>query len=223
MKRLILSWLAVTLGIILLLRFIDPPLWSWKLQRELDPPPGYPAIPQHYWLSLEQIPPAMLLALVAAEDQRFPHHYGLDFRAILESIEDARNHKGLRGASTLTQQTAKNLFLWEGRDWSRKLLEAGLAILLELIWDKARILEVYLNIVEFGPGVYGIGAGSAYWYRQPADQLSPNQAARLAAILPNPWEYRAEPPSPHVEERARWIEQQMEQLGYVWLIPVTGW
>ncbi|PVV24970.1 MAG: monofunctional biosynthetic peptidoglycan transglycosylase, partial [gamma proteobacterium symbiont of Ctena orbiculata] len=128
----------------------------------------------------------------------------------------------LRGASTLTQQTVKNLFLWQRRDWSRKLLEGGLAFLLELMWNKERILEVYLNIVEFGPGVYGVAAASEYWYQLPLDRLTVNQMARLAALLPNPWHYRAEPPTPYIIERAGWIEQQMDQLGYVWLIPVTG-
>lgn len=219
---MLLGWLALTLVFILLFRYIDPPLWSWMIQRELNPPAGYPDNHHHQWLDLSQISPSMQLAVVAAEDQRFPLHHGLDFKAILESLQAAKNNKGLRGASTLTQQTAKNLFLWEGRDWSRKILEAGLALLLELTWDKQRILEVYLNIVEFGPGIYGIGAASEYWYHHSADQLSPGQAARLAAILPNPWHYKAAPPTPYVAQRARWIEQQMKQLGYVWLKPVTG-
>lgn len=221
--RLLTGWLLLTLAVILLLRFVDPPIWAWKIQRELDPPRGYPEHPRHQWLSLQEIAPSMYLALVASEDQRFPMHHGIDFRAILDSIEKLGQNRPLRGASTLTQQTAKNLFLWEGRNWSRKFLEAGLALLLELLWSKERILEVYLNTVEFGPGIYGVGAASEYWYHHAAAELSPDESARLAAVLPNPWKYRAEPPSPHVAERARWIEQQMEQLGYVWLIPVTGW
>ncbi|MEN8179335.1 MAG: monofunctional biosynthetic peptidoglycan transglycosylase [Pseudomonadota bacterium] len=223
LMRLLLGWFVLTLLVILLLRYLDPPVWSWMIQRELDPPVGYPDNRHHQWLDLSQIAPSMQLALVAAEDQRFPLHHGIDFQAILESVQDMNKRKGLRGASTLTQQTAKNLFLWEGRDWSRKLLEAGLALLLELIWNKERILEVYLNIVEFGPGVYGVGAASEYWYHHSAGELSPEESARLAAILPNPWEYRAQPPTPYVAERAQWIEQQMAQLGYVWLMPITGW
>ncbi len=220
--RLLLGWFLLTLTAILLLRYLDPPVWSWMILRELDPPAGYPENYRHQWRNLQQIAPSMQLAVVASEDQRFPSHFGIDLNAIQDSVEEAIDGKGLRGASTLTQQTAKNLFLWDGRDWIRKLFEAGLALLLELLWSKERILEVYLNIVEFGPGIYGVGAASAYWYQSSADRLSTRQAARLAAILPNPWKYRAEPPSPYVAERARWIEQQMNQLGYVWLRPVTG-
>ncbi|MES9980871.1 MAG: transglycosylase domain-containing protein, partial [Candidatus Thiodiazotropha sp. 6PLUC5] len=127
----------------------------------------------------------------------------------------------LRGASTLTQQTVKNLFLWPQRDWIRKALEVALALMLELLWDKQRILEVYLNIVEFGPGVFGIGAASEYWFQTTADRLTEQQAARLAAVLPNPWRYQANPPTPYVAERSHWVESQMKQLGYAWLTPIT--
>ncbi len=220
--RLTLGWLTLTLLVVLLLRYVNPPVWSWMILRALDPPRKYPEQAYHEWRELDQIAPAMLLAVVAGEDQRFPLHHGIDFTAINDSLEDALAGKGLRGASTLTQQTAKNLFLWEGRNWFRKGLEAGLALLLELLWSKQRILEVYLNIVEFGPGVYGVEAASEYWFQRSSATLTSRQAARLAAVLPNPWRYRAEPPSPYVIERARWIERQMKQLGYAWLIPVTG-
>jgi monofunctional glycosyltransferase len=226
-----LKWSALSIAalftlvvvMVLVLRFVDPPTWLWKIQRELDPPAGYPAESRHHWLDISQIPPAMQLAVIAAEDQNFPHHHGIDFDAIQKAISEAETGRALRGASTITQQTVKNLFLWPGKDWSRKFLEGGLSLLIELLWDKQRILEVYLNIVEFGPGVYGAAAASEYWYRRPLDQLTINQAARLAALLPNPWFYRAEPPSPYISERAAWIEQQMDKLGYVWLVPVTGW
>lgn len=219
---LFLGWLGLTLLVLLMLRFVDPPVWSWMILRALDPPAGYPAHYYHAWRDLEQIAPAMALAVVAAEDQRFPRHYGLDFEAINDSVQDALDGKGLRGASTLTQQTVKNLFLWEGRNWLRKGLEGALAPLLELVWGKRRILEVYLNIVEFGPGVYGVEAASEYWYQRSAASLTSRQAARLAAVLPNPWRYRPNPPSPYVVERSRWIEQQMRQLGNAWLAPVLG-
>ncbi|MCU7917037.1 MAG: monofunctional biosynthetic peptidoglycan transglycosylase [Candidatus Thiodiazotropha sp. (ex Epidulcina cf. delphinae)] len=211
------------IAVIFLLRYVDPPFWSWMIQRELDPPGGYPAQYKHGWLDLERITPAMQLAVVASEDQRFPHHHGIDFDAIENALRESGDGAAPRGASTLTQQTAKNLFLWPDRDWSRKLLEGGLALMLELLWDKRRILEVYLNIAEFGPGVYGVGAASEYWFQVSADRLTVNQAARLAAILPNPWRYRAEPPTPYVAKRAKWIERQMDRLGYVWMIPVSGW
>lgn len=208
---------------ILTLRFIDPPTWSWKILREVNPPTGYPAVSRHQWRDISQIPPAVQLAVVASEDQNFPLHHGIDFAAIQQAISEVDEGKPLRGASTITQQTVKNLFLWPGKNWSRKLLEGGLSLLLELLWDKQRILEVYLNIAEFGPGVYGVGAASEYWYRVPLEQLSIDQAARLAAVVPNPWRYRAEPASLYISERAAWIERQMDKLGYVWLMPVTGW
>ena len=226
----ILKWLmfclaglfALLLATILTFRFVDPPTWSWKLQRELNPPAGYPAVARHQWRDIDQIPQAIQLAVIAAEDQNFPHHHGIDFGAVQQAISDLDEGKSLRGASTITQQTVKNLFLWPQKNWSRKLLEGGLALLIELLWDKQRILEVYLNIVEFGPGVYGVAAASDYWYRRPLERLSLDQASRLAAILPNPWRYRAEPASPYVSVRAAWIEQQMGMLGYGWLTPVNG-
>lgn len=226
-----LKWLAVSIAAMfalliatmLVLRFVNPPTWSMKIQRALDPPAGYPAVARHKWRDIDRIPPAVQLAVIASEDQNFPHHHGIDLDAIQKAIGEAEDGKGLRGASTITQQTVKNLFLWPQKGWSRKIVEGGMALLLELLWDKRRILEVYLNIVEFGPGVYGVSAASQYWYRRPLDRLSVDQAARLAAILPNPWRYRAEPPTAYVAERAAWIERQMDKLGYVWLMPVTGW
>lgn len=214
---------ALLIATMLVLRFVNPPTWSMKIQRALDPPAGYPAVARHKWRDIDRIPPAVQLAVIASEDQNFPHHHGIDLDAIQKAIGEAEDGKGLRGASTITQQTVKNLFLWPQKGWSRKIVEGGMALLLELLWDKRRILEVYLNIVEFGPGVYGVSAASQYWYRRPLDRLSVDQAARLAAILPNPWRYRAEPPTAYVAERAAWIERQMDKLGYVWLMPVTGW
>lgn len=225
LKWLFLGFVLIFIALIILLvtfRYVDPPTWSWKLQRELIPPDGKSIESRHEWWDLENIPAPMRLAVVASEDQNFPHHKGIDFGAVQQALSEVERGRGLRGASTLTQQTVKNLLLWQDRDVSRKLLEAGLALLIELLWDKRRILEVYLNIVEFGPGTYGVAAASEYWYRVPLDQLTVNQMARLAALLPNPWRYRAEPPTPYVSERAEWIEAQMDQLGYHWLAPVTG-
>ncbi|MFC6673657.1 monofunctional biosynthetic peptidoglycan transglycosylase [Marinobacterium aestuariivivens] len=168
-------------------------------------------------MARDRISPSMQLAVIAAEDQRFPEHNGFDFKAIQRALDHNFDGGRLRGASTLTQQTAKNLFLWSGRSWVRKGLEAWFALLLELLWDKGRILEVYLNIVEFGPGIYGVEAAGRYYFGVPARQLGPWQSARLAAVLPNPYRYRAQPPSPYVERRSRWIAQQMRQLGNVTL------
>lgn len=215
--QFVLGVCILVITTIVLLRYFDPPTWSWKIQREFSKPAGYSEITRHQWVGLDRIAPSVQLAVVAAEDQRFPYHFGIDPEAIMDALEEADRGKRLRGASTLTQQTAKNLFLWSNRDLPRKVLEMGIALLLELLWDKQRILEVYLNIAEFGPGVFGVGAASLYWFQAPVDDLSNKQAARLAAVLPNPWHYRAHPASPYVVERSGWIEQQMEQLGYDWL------
>ncbi|TCK07360.1 monofunctional biosynthetic peptidoglycan transglycosylase [Marinobacterium mangrovicola] len=216
----LLGCIAFLLALLLLLRFVNPPVWSWQVHRWINPPEGFSGEFRHQWVDIEEIPVGMQLAVIASEDQRFPLHSGVDTQAIGEAVNEALEGEGLRGASTLTQQTAKNLLLWPGRDWVRKGLELPLAFLLEWIWGKERILEVYLNIAEFGPGVYGVGAASEYWYQRPVQSISDNQAARLAAILPNPWRYSAQPPGPYVQQRARWIERQMRQLGVAWLEPI---
>ena len=220
-----LAWIlligfVLLLMVLVVLKYVDPPSWSWRVHRALNPPPGYPAEIRHQWTDLESIPVAMQLAVVAAEDQRFPLHGGIDTHAIGQALNDALEGEPLRGASTLTQQTSKNLLLWPGRDWLRKGMELPLALALEQVWGKRRILEVYLNIAEFGPGVYGVGAAAEYWFGVPVQQLQPWQAARLAAILPNPWRYRADPPGAWVLQRSRWIQRQMRQLGPAWLAPL---
>ncbi len=200
---------ALVLGIILLFRFVDPPTSSFMLGHRL----AAPELGLHQeWIDLGDISPWMPLAVVASEDQRFPDHWGVDFAAIRKALAEYQAGDGLRGASTITQQTAKNLFLWNGRSFVRKTLEAGLALSLEALWPKERILEVYLNIAEFGPGIYGVEAASRRFYGISAGQLSPGQAARLAAVLPNPKVLSVVEPSPYVWERVAWIRGQMAQL-----------
>ena len=161
---------------------------------------------------MEEISPWMPLAVVASEDQRFPFHLGVDFEAIRKAVSEYKAGEGLRGASTITQQTAKNLFLWNGRSFVRKALEAVLALGIDGLWPKERVLEVYLNIAEFGPGIYGVEAASQIYFGKPARQLSQTQAARLAAVLPNPKMLSVTSPSAYVQERVVWIQQQMNQL-----------
>lgn len=199
--------------LVLALRFIDPAVWMWQIQRELNPPAGYPANTHHTWVSLEQISPAMQLAVIASEDQKFPLHWGLDLESISDALSDNEKGGRVRGASTLTQQTAKNLFLWPAKSYLRKGLEAGLAVLMESLWNKPRILEVYLNIVEFGPGIYGVEAASQAYFHKSAKRLSTTEAARLAAVLPNPYRLSVARPSNYVWQRVRWIENQMRLLG----------
>jgi len=210
------AWfLAGITALVLLLRFVPPPTSAFMLARHverlLDGNAG-PAV-MYSWTPMKRIPPHMALAVVAAEDQNFPRHFGFDVGAIARAVEHNQKGGPVRGASTITQQTAKNLFLWSGRSYARKALEAGLTVLIELLWTKERILEVYLNIAEFGDGTYGVTAAARRFFDTSPAELDRHQAALLAAVLPNPRRLLAHRPSPYVLERARWIRTQMRQLG----------
>ncbi|ENG7702046.1 MULTISPECIES: monofunctional biosynthetic peptidoglycan transglycosylase [Citrobacter] len=166
------------------------------------------------WVSMDEISPWMGLAVIAAEDQKFPEHWGFDVSAIEKALaHNERNENRIRGASTLSQQTAKNLFLWDGRSWVRKGLEAGLTLGMETAWSKKRILTVYLNIAEFGDGIFGVEAAAQRYFHKPASRLSLSEAALLAAVLPNPLRFKANAPSGYVRSRQAWIMRQMRQLG----------
>ncbi|WP_370604679.1 monofunctional biosynthetic peptidoglycan transglycosylase [Citrobacter braakii] len=166
------------------------------------------------WVSMDEISPWMGLAVIAAEDQTFPEHLGFDVSAIEKALaHNERNENRIRGASTLSQQTAKNLFLWDGRSWVRKGLEAGLTLGMETVWSKKRILTIYLNIAEFGDGVFGVEAAAQRYFHKPASRLSLSEAALLAAVLPNPLRFKANAPSGYVRSRQAWIMRQMRQLG----------
>lgn len=201
--------IALLLLAILLFRFVNPPTSAFMLAYQLDNPPR-PL--RHEWVPLSDISPWMPLAVVASEDQRFPHHRGVDVDAIRKAVLEYKAGEGLRGASTITQQTAKNLFLWNGRSFARKAIEAGLAVTIDGLWPKRRVLELYLNIAEFGPGIYGVEAASQAYFGKPARYLSQAQAARLAAVLPNPKVLSVSSPSAYVQERVDWIQRQMAQL-----------
>lgn len=165
-----------------------------------------------HWVSMSEISPWMPLAAMAGEDQKFPEHWGFDVDAV-RSVLDSENPESMRGASTLSQQTAKNMFLWDGRSWVRKGIEAVLTLGLETVWGKKRILTVYLNIAEFGPGIFGVEMASQTYFHKPASQLTKQEAALLAAVLPNPILYHANRPSAYTRQRQQWILQQMGQLG----------
>jgi len=200
---------------VLCLRWIPPPTSAFMMEKRIasflhDKPH---AVIRYRWLAWGAIAAPMRLAVVAAEDQKFPSHWGFD----IGSIADAMRHPGkrgrLRGASTITQQVARNLFLWPGRSIVRKGLEAYFTVLLEWLWPKRRILEVYLNITEFGDGIYGVSSASQTFFgKRPAD-LQTQEAALLAAVLPNPVRLRVQNPSAYVHERAGWIAEQMTHLG----------
>jgi monofunctional glycosyltransferase len=210
-----LSWVALTSLAVLVLRFVPPLTSAVMVERQLDAlvhgEKGFHL--QHHWVPWSRISPWVPIAMVAGEDQKFPFHHGFDFDSIHSAIDAADDGKRLRGASTISQQTAKNLFLWNGRSFVRKGLEAYFTVLIEAMWPKRRILEVYMNIAQLGDGIYGVGAASDNFFHTSPDRLGPAQAARLAAVLPNPDRFRVDRPSGYVLERSRWIEEQMDQLG----------
>lgn len=170
---------------------------------------------RYQWQSIDAISPDMQRAVIAAEDQLFVQHSGFDWQAIQKAMSyNERHNKSrktrIRGASTISQQTAKNLFLWSGRNWLRKGLEAYFTVLIECLWPKQRILEMYLNIVEFGDGIYGVEAASRYFFNKPAARLTASEAALLAAVLPNPRVYQVEKPSAYIRGRQAWILRNMK-------------
>lgn len=207
--------LLITILTILLLRWVDPPTSAFMIRHWLlaeQPADGRLRL-YHEWVAADLIPPEVKLAVIAAEDQRFPAHAGFDLVEMNKALESWRNGDSLRGASTLSQQTAKNLFLWPSSDWLRKVLEAPLTVMIELLWPKERILEVYLNIAQFGPDTYGVGAASWRFFDRPVSTLGAAEAALLAAVLPNPNLYLVESPAPQVRRKAAWIRAQMKNLG----------
>jgi monofunctional biosynthetic peptidoglycan transglycosylase len=205
---------ALPLATVAALRFVPPPTSAFMLQARAAARARGEALAVHYdWVPFREIAPAMRLAVVAAEDQRFPAHWGFDFHAIADALEENPRRARPRGASTISQQVAKNLFLFQEPSWPRKGLEAGATLLLEALWPKRRILEVYLNVVEFGPGVYGVEAAAQRFFGKPARRLAPDEAALLAAVLPSPRRRRVDAPSPAVRDRAARIEAEMARLG----------
>jgi monofunctional biosynthetic peptidoglycan transglycosylase len=202
------SLMTISLAVPLGLRWLPPPTSAFMLHSEVPDP----AL-RYHWIPWQRISPHLPIAVVASEDQKFPHHRGFDFDAIGKAIDENKWRRRPRGASTITQQVAKNLFLWSGKSYFRKGLEAYFTMVLELVWPKRRIIEVYLNIAQFGPGIYGVEAASRAYFSKPASRISKSEAALLAAVLPNPRKLKAANPSDYVRHRAREIEAQMEQLG----------
>ncbi len=199
---------AVGLPILIVLpwRWLEPPASAFMMRAQAE---GVEV--DQRWVPWEAISPHLPIAVVASEDQKFPEHRGFDTESIRSALEE-EGSKG-RGASTISQQVVKNLFLWSGRSWTRKGLEAYLTVFVEVLWPKQRVLEIYLNIAEFGTGIFGAEAAAEGFFNKPASQLSAREAALMAAVLPSPKRMSPSRPSPYVEERADWILRQMEQLG----------
>ncbi|WP_090254506.1 monofunctional biosynthetic peptidoglycan transglycosylase [Ectothiorhodospira marina] len=195
------------------LRWMDPPTTAFILRHEnSSATSGYKVPVRHEWVSREHIAPEAAYAVIAAEDQNFMNHRGFDFGSIRAAIREYRAGGRLRGASTISQQAAKNVFLWPERSLLRKGVEAYLTVFIEWLWPKQRILEVYLNAAQFGPNIYGVEAASQAYFDKPASALTQSEAARLAAVLPGPVRLRANQPSSYVLERQAWIEHQVPQL-----------
>ena len=202
------------------LRWVDPWYSAFMLDAALDARRAGKANYQtdYRWVDLEQISPHAAVAVIAAEDQFFPFHTGFDFNSIREAVrhnerQANKRRPRVRGASTITQQVAKNLFLWSGRSYLRKGLEVYFTLLIELTWPKERTLEVYLNVAQFGDGIYGVEAAAQRFYRMPAARLGRYEAATLAAVLPNPITFKVNAPSNYVTSRRDWILAQMRGLG----------
>jgi monofunctional glycosyltransferase len=210
-----LTALALSVLAVLLLRWLHPLRSALMLEASLG---AWQAQDHAYhtdyrWVSLEQISPNAAIAVIASEDQQFPFHAGFDFNSIRAAVRASEQGKRLRGASTISQQVAKNLFLWSGHSFVRKGLEAYFTVLIETCWPKERILEMYLNVAQFGDGIYGVQAAAARYWHKSALQLSSADAALLAAVLPNPLRLHPDKPSRYVLQRRDWILGQMRDLG----------
>ena len=212
---IVFGFFAASVFMVVLFRFVPVPVTPLMLircaEQLLD---GKTLQLKHSWVAMDAISSNLALAVICSEDQNFMDHFGLDLKAIERSVAASKKGtKRLRGASTITQQTAKNVFLWPKRSWVRKGLEVYFTMLIELLWSKQRILEVYLNSIEMGNGIYGAEAAAQHYFHKSARSLSKTQAAAIAAILPNPRVYKANPPSPYITRRIHWILGQMGHQG----------
>jgi monofunctional biosynthetic peptidoglycan transglycosylase len=212
---ILLACVVLSVSTVAMLRWVDPPVSAFMVESWLDArlhrDPAY--VFRHTWVDLRRISPNLPLAVVASEDQKFPDHWGFDVEAIEKAYALNQHSHRVHGASTISQQVAKNMFLWSGRSYFRKGLEAYFTLLIEGLWPKRRILEIYLNIAEFGHGVYGAEAAAQHFFHVSASRLTRADAAVLAAVLPSPDRYSASAPSRYVEQRREWILGQMQALG----------
>lgn len=208
---------VLVLSLLLLYSVVPVPYTGMMLERQIS---AWWQGNQHYqlrhqWVPLSQMSRHVLQAVVASEDQKFLQHNGFDMQAIEKALVYNSKGKKIRGASTISQQTAKNVFLWSGRSWLRKGLETGFTVLIEAVWGKQRILEIYLNSIEFGPGVFGVEAAAQQYFNRSAAKLTAQQAALMVTVLPNPSHFSLQRPSPYMYQRQQWVQKQMRQLASV--------
>lgn len=213
--RLALWFFGITIGLTILYRFLPVPATALMVIRlfEQTDDPDRAVRWKKDWVSFERLSPKLQLAVVCAEDQAFLDHWGFDFGAIERAIEHNQKSRRVRGASTISQQTAKNVFLWPARSWVRKGLEVYFTFLIEVLWSKERIMTVYLNVIEFGDGIYGAEAAAQHFFNKTAQNLNTEEAALLAAVLPNPLKRSPARPSAVVRNRQQWILGQMRMWG----------
>lgn len=209
--KAILWFFIITIAWVLFYKFVPVPYTPLMAIRTIKSESNFQL--KHQWIRIDKISPSLQLAVICAEDQKFMIHNGFDHDAIKEARLSNKSGKKLRGASTISQQTAKNVFLWPARSWFRKGLEVYFTFLIETLWSKERILEVYLNSIEMGNGIFGAQAASEFWFNKSANELNNRNAASIAAILPNPRNYRAEPPTLYITGRINWILRQMQNYG----------
>ena len=212
-----LWFIGLSLFFVVVFRFIPVPLTPLMLIRCGEQlVTGQQLRLKHDWVSIDHISNNLPLAVVCSEDQNFMNHSGFDMKAIQRSIDDSkRGNKRMRGASTISQQTAKNVFLWPGRSWIRKGFEVYFTVLIEFVWNKERIMEVYLNSIEMGNGIYGAESAARFYFNTSAQNLSRTQAAAIAAVLPNPLNYSANSPGPYIQGRIGWIVAHMNSRGTI--------
>lgn len=205
---------AISIALVIVFKWVPVPATPLMVIRTVQQViNGEDIVWKHDWESIDNISKNLQLAVICSEDQNFLNHHGFDMKAIEKAIEYNKRGKRTRGASTISQQTAKNVFLWPQRSWVRKGLEAYFTFLIELFWSKERVMEVYLNSIEMGNGIYGAEAAAQHWFKKPAAKLTRYQAAAIAAVLPSPMRYRANPASAYIQRRQVWIVTQMGFFG----------
>ena len=219
LSRLLAGFVIFTIAWVLLYRFIPipyTPLMGVRAVQQAWNPQQRVSFHKN-WVSIDRISPHLVTAVIAAEDQKFPSHHGFDWPAIRAALahNSKKTKSTVKGASTISQQTAKNAFLWPHRDWVRKGLEAYFTVLIELLWGKERIMEVYLNIIETGNGIYGAEAAARHYFSKSAAQLNRQEAASIAAILPSPLKWSPTRPGNYTRQRIYWIQRQMNNLGTI--------
>ncbi len=211
-----LWFFAISILLVIVFKWVPIPFTPLMVIRAIENKwEGKDAVLSHDWVPLEEISPNLQKAVIASEDGNFLNHHGFDFKAMQKAFKNNQKGKRIKGGSTISQQTAKNVFLWQGRSYLRKGLEAYFTVLIELIWGKERIMEVYLNSIEMGKGVYGAEEAAKHWYRKSAVDLSKREAAGIAAILPNPLKYKATNSSSYIERRKDKILRNMRHIGKI--------